>query len=459
MKKQRRLSIGACYLIVLGVLIVASAAFALFYHGGGMPLVTAEEPTATPDNTAEPDQTPEQQISLRFAFRSGGKWGYKSESGEVVIEAQFAEVLPYYENRALAAVEQGGTLRYGVIDERGAWVVEPRYEQARPYSEGFAAVCENSKWGYLDLSGLAVVAPTYESAGDYCEGLARVSRGGKYGYLDTTGNLAIDCEYAEAAGFSEGLAFVAKEETGGKKYYLITSKNEVVAPLSVAASSTYSQSLAPVTISAGKVTYFTRRGKQAFDATFEEAGSFAEDLAPVKQGGKWGYINTSGQIVIQPQYAAASAFGEGLAAVQDENGKWGYVDRIGAVVIPFQYEAAEPFENGYALVRKAVEQGITDQNGNYKQLYLLEGSEQTLPGDTSGQDTQQTQQPQTTGTGTVKADSLNVRKEPSTSAEKAGSLKNGTRVEILGEEQDWYQIRYNDLTGYVKKEYITAENP
>ena len=454
MKTKRRLSIGACYLIVFGVLIVAAAGFALIYGGGGMPITAAETPAPTVDPASEPQQSQEPQTAeLRYACRSNGKWGYKNQSGAVVVEAQFAAALPYEEGHALAAVEQNGALRYGVIDGRGSWVVEPRYEDARPYSEGFAAVRENGQWGYVDGSGLAVVAPSYESAGDYCEGLAKVSRGGKFGYLDTTGNVAIACEYAAAADFSEGLAFVAREENGAKKYYLITSKNEVVAPLSVAAESTYSQSLAPVTISAGKTTYFTRRGKQAFDATFEAAGSFSQDLAPAKQDGKWGYINTSGEWVVQPQYAAAASFSEGKAAVQDETGKWGYIDKIGAVVIPLQYEQAEAFENGYALVRKAVEQGLIDGAGNYKQLYLLDESEQTTSGDAQSEPTDA---PAAAKSGTVNATSLNVRKEPSADAEKAGSLKNGTKVEILGEEGDWYQIRYNDLTGYAKKEFIAV---
>lgn len=58
-------------------------------------------------------------------------------------------------------------------------------------------------------------------------------------------------------------------------------------------------------IGEGKYTYYNRRGKQAFDAVFGAAGDFAENLAPVKSEGKWGFINASGEFVIQPAYQQA----------------------------------------------------------------------------------------------------------------------------------------------------------
>ncbi len=56
-------------------------------------------------------------------------------------------------------------------------------------------------------------------------------------------------------------------------------------------------------------------------------------------------------------------------------------------------------------------------------------------------------------TATVTADNLNFRKEASTDSESILKLKNGVEVEVLGEEGDWYKIKYNDYTGYIKKDY------
>lgn len=59
------------------------------------------------------------------------------------------------------------------------------------------------------------------------------------------------------------------------------------------------------------------------------------------------------------------------------------------------------------------------------------------------------------GLGTVTANSLNVRSGPSTSYSTVGSLSNGTTVEILSRENNWYKISANNLTGYVSASYIS----
>jgi len=44
-------------------------------------------------------------------------------------------------------------------------------------------------------------------------------------------------------------------------------------------------------------------------------------LRPIQQDGKWGYIDSTGKIVIKPQFVWAEEFSEGLAAIENEDGK------------------------------------------------------------------------------------------------------------------------------------------
>ena len=64
-------------------------------------------------------------------------------------------------------------------------------------------------------------------------------------------------------------------------------------------------------------------------------------------------------------------------------------------------------------------------------------------------------QVQTTSTGTVKADALNVRANASTNSSIIGSLSNGTKVEILSTSNGWHKIKFNGGIGYVSVDYIT----
>ena len=58
-------------------------------------------------------------------------------------------------------------------------------------------------------------------------------------------------------------------------------------------------------------------------------------------------------------------------------------------------------------------------------------------------------------TGTLRdTDFLNVRESPSTSSNVVTVLPADASFDIIAEEGDWYQIKYQDYTGYVSKQYV-----
>jgi len=63
------------------------------------------------------------------------------------------------------------------------------------------------------------------------------------------------------------------------------------------------------------------------------ATKFSEGFAAVQVGRKWGFIDTTGQTVIKPQFNSAGEFRGGLASVTTDNGK-GYIDKTGRYVWP-----------------------------------------------------------------------------------------------------------------------------
>jgi len=48
---------------------------------------------------------------------------------------------------------QASAGRWGFINERQEWVIQPRFEDARAFQAGKAAVKQNGKWGFINKRG------------------------------------------------------------------------------------------------------------------------------------------------------------------------------------------------------------------------------------------------------------------------------------------------------------------
>jgi len=101
---------------------------------------------------------------------------------------------------------------------------------------------------------------------------------------------------------------------------------------------------------------------------FEWAEPFTEGLAAVRLGGRLGFINERGDVVIDAQFdpdpnnVCSHFFYEGLAAVRI-SGKCGYVDRSGHVKIEPRFDGARRFRSGLAMVWDARGWAYIDQSG------------------------------------------------------------------------------------------------
>jgi len=65
---------------------------------------------------------------------------------------------------------------------------------------------------------------------------------------------------------------------------------------------------------------------------------------------KWGYVNSSGNLVIADKFDDCRDFSDNRAAV-NYKGKWGFIDTKGSFVVEPIYREAYGYKNGYAIVR------------------------------------------------------------------------------------------------------------
>ena len=116
----------------------------------------------------------------------------------------------------------------------------------------------------------------------------------------------------------------------------------------------------------------------------------------VDENGKWGYLNSSELVSIEPQWDSVEDFYEGRAIVQtndyygvvDPSGRivvaldyddlswdgsqyvygekeffWGVIDRMGTVIVPFEWDWIGEFSQGLLLVQRDDKYGYLNANG------------------------------------------------------------------------------------------------
>lgn len=101
----------------------------------------------------------------------------------------------------------------------------------------------------------------------------------------------------------------------------------------------------------------------AQDKEYTAVGELRDGLIAVQRDGKWGFIDTNGDLVIDLRddlvaYKESPEFHDGLCLIhemKDGIAYYGYIDTKGNTVIPPQYLNITPFKDGYAIALKVEE--------------------------------------------------------------------------------------------------------
>jgi len=103
-----------------------------------------------------------------------------------------------------------------------------------------------------------------------------------------------------------------------------------------------------------KYGFINKKLQLVIPVSFKQANPFSEGLAAVENDeGNWGFINTTGTLVIPYSYSRRpSRFISGLAKVENKEGRRGFINKMNKVVIAPRYTYATSFYKGFALVRE-----------------------------------------------------------------------------------------------------------
>jgi len=380
------------------------------------------------------------------AVEADSGWGFVDEAGRVVIEPKLHEAQGFSEGRAPVAwgvasgerrgfidrrgdlVELAGPyddlgplregiaracrqrLHVGFIERNGRFAIEPRFDEARNFHEGFAAVAvwvttfvppagsrsghsafESSlRWGYVQRDGSYLVTPRFTKARDFHDGRGVVQcDNGLYGYVDRRGDLAVACELtsaldsdggAAAGDFGdEGLAWAALP-VGCDGVRADGSVAFALPPMTEPRTPGPPSGARPLLMADGRgFGYADLAGRITIAPKFGWASPFAEGLAAVvslpPQESEFpprsvGFIDARGELVIAPAFdpmatwlGDAPVFSGGRAAVMVDRAV-GFIDRKGRWIVGPRYESAGCFREALAPVKREGRWGFVDREGH-----------------------------------------------------------------------------------------------
>ena len=107
----------------------------------------------------------------RYHDKETDLYGYKDKHGKIIIKHQFTEAREFTNDYAIVAIKDGKNLKYGTIDERGRWIIEPKYEYLCPFMKYYTRACVDKKHcGVIDRYGNEITLMAYTTDKLNCKG-------------------------------------------------------------------------------------------------------------------------------------------------------------------------------------------------------------------------------------------------------------------------------------------------
>lgn len=234
-----------------------------------------------------------------LAIKRGEGWGLIDTKSETVVDAVYQNIGSYSDEEKVTPVTSGDQNYYINEDGYRKLVGDKNYEYLGAFGNGYAPACLDGKYGWVNRDFEEFMIE-YDYTTPFINGVAAVKKDQKWALIDDDLEMITKFKYDDIVldknGFcANGKVIFVKEKD---HYYLVDNNGDNVKKLK-----------------------------------FEDVKPFyCDQYAAVKKDGKWGYINSEGELVIKYKYDNAYSFSNGVAGVM-KNGAWGLITQDNEEVI------------------------------------------------------------------------------------------------------------------------------
>jgi hypothetical protein len=196
--------------------------------------------------------------------QKGDVWSFFQE-GKLVFEKKYAQ-LSFTDNNDFIFKEQTGT---GIMDAKGQIILEPVFDYIT-HVANLIATTRNGQIQFWSKNGKRLNDDTYTAYNSETYNCIVVEKGPLKGAIDANGRQLLP------------VAYETIRPSSSEDHFVVSN--------------------------GGKYRHVLKGGTPMSGAEWENAYEFDQGIAPVKKGGKWGYISTDGAFLVEPQFDYADRF-------------------------------------------------------------------------------------------------------------------------------------------------------
>lgn len=314
-------------------------------------------------------------VKNSIKIQKDGKYGLVTTEGTQIIPATYNDILNFGQDYKNGYIIVNAENKYGLVDYLGKSIIECKYEKIEQiYGKDLFVATEKGKQKLVNTTGEVILEEGYDSIKQILTGITQgivFKKDEKYGVMKTDGETTVSNVYDDLKEAKEGM-FIAKRNN---HYGIVDLQNETkvdfiytnirydsIADIYMAEDTEYNTTilnnsfenklkgiLSEVNDEKGYLKIRINDEYKYYNFKFEEKN--VKDILTTntlflsKKDGKYGFVNTKGETVVDNVYDDATEQNDAGYAAVKKDGKWGSIDANGKIVIEPTYN----LDNNYLI--------------------------------------------------------------------------------------------------------------